>query len=42
MPEKDEKICVITEVGDLGIGVSELPSEDQKAYKEAKKDKDKE
>lgn len=37
------KISVITEVGDLGLGVDELSEKDQKAYKESqekeKKDK---
>lgn len=40
--EKDEKISVVTEVGDLGLGVDELSEKDQKAYKESKEaEKDK-
>lgn len=34
--DKDEKISVVTEVGDLGLGVDELSEKDQKAYKESK------
>lgn len=41
MNEQDEKISVITEVGDLGIGVDELNEKDQEAYKKAKKEENK-
>ena len=40
MNEQDEKISVITEVGDLGIGVDELSEKDQKAYRDSKKEKE--
>ena len=38
MNENDEKISVITEVGDLGIGVDELNEKDQEAYRKNKKE----
>lgn len=42
MNENDEKISVVTEVGDLGIGVDELSEKDQEAYrKSTEKDKNK-
>ena len=38
MNENDEKISVITEVGDLGICVDELNEKDQEAYRKSKKE----
>lgn len=38
MNENEEKISVITEVGDLGIGVDELDEKDQAAYRKSKKE----
>ena len=38
MNENDEKISVITEVGDLGIGVDEHNEKDQEAYRKSKKE----
>lgn len=38
MNENNEKISVITEVGDLGIGVDELNEKDQEAYRKSKKE----
>ena len=38
MNENDEKISVITEVGDLGIGVDELNEKDQAAYRKSNKE----
>lgn len=37
MDNENEKISVITEVGDLGIGVDELDEKDQEAYRKTKK-----
>jgi hypothetical protein len=37
MGNENEKISVITEVGDLGIGVDELDEKDQEAYRKTKK-----
>ena len=38
MNENDEKISVMTEVGDLGIGVDDLNEKDQEAYRKSKKE----
>lgn len=38
MEQNDEKIAVITEVGDLGIGVDELDKKDQEAYRKSKEE----
>jgi hypothetical protein len=37
MDNENEKISIITEVGDLGIGVDELDEKDQEAYRKTKK-----
>lgn len=37
----NDKISVITEVGDLGLGVDELSEKDQKIYRESQKDSQK-
>jgi len=41
MNNEDEKISVITEVGDLGLGVDELNKKDQEAYRKSKKEEEK-